>query len=93
MNTPSQNPSDIKGWAESTVKPKPLQMNATETTTQVTPPINLGWSNDWVTIMPPPLYVICRDKKHVWQSELIGNCQRKYTCDVCNITWKEDSGD
>lgn len=59
---------------------------------------NLGWQNGWSLVYRekggvPYEYQRCCDAKHQLREENIGKSQWQVYCNICQITWKYDSGD
>ena len=52
---------------------------------------DLGTMNSWNET--PPKFKICKEAGHELTVENLGRCYNKYTCEICKISWKVDSGD
>ena len=52
---------------------------------------DLSTMNDWNET--PPEFKVCKEAGHELTVENLGRCYNKYTCEICRISWKVDSGD
>ena len=52
---------------------------------------DLGTMNGWNET--PIEFKVCKEAGHELTVENLGRCYNKYTCEICKISWKVDSGD